>query len=269
MSWHRYDLVFRLLAPLHIGWRKTSNLQQTRGYVPGKNQWAALTARLTRDYDNDTNALRYQEIGEQVLEHFRFSYLYPALSDEAGYTVHYPWEDDFDYLFLDSYASAALDYTSQSAADGLLHETEFIASNTRDGRPVYLVGTVYVQTHLPGPLDKWQDALNKFQFGGERGYGWGSMRKVTCERDEAYNEDEPKMLVAKNGCITAHLKTENMTGITGPVEALIGWERNHEDGKPNWSLSKKAVVCYAPGANVEEETLFAISHYGIWEKVTS
>ena len=48
MAWQKYDLAFQLLAPLHIGYRKVGNLMQSRGYVPGKNLWAALTARLTR-----------------------------------------------------------------------------------------------------------------------------------------------------------------------------------------------------------------------------
>jgi len=79
MSWQCYDLIFRLMAPLHVGWRKSGNLQQTRGYVPGKNQWAALTARLTREYDDGAKGQRYVEIGQKVQKHFRFGYLYPAL----------------------------------------------------------------------------------------------------------------------------------------------------------------------------------------------
>jgi hypothetical protein len=264
MSWQEYDLVFQLLAPLHIGWRKTGNLQQTRGYVPGKNQWAALTARLTRDHDNGAEGRRYREIGEQVQEYFRFTYLYPALFDGAGYKVHYPWEEDFDYLFLDSYASAALDYPGQSAADGLLHETEFISSYARDGRSVYLAGQVYVHTeNLPTPLNSWQTALHKIQFGGEKGYGWGRVKLINKLKPE---EAEPTGQLSSGNKITAHLKGKDITGVIGPIEPVIGWERNNEDGKPNWSLSKEAVICYAPGAKVEEEISFTIGHYGIWEE---
>jgi len=265
MSWQRYDLVFRLLTPLHIGWRKTSNLLQTRGYVPGKNQWAALTARLTREYGNGAEGGCYREIGKQVQQHFRFSYLYPARSDGDGYKVHYPWEADFDYLFLGSYASAALDYTSQSAADSLLHEAEFVAPRTRDDRPVYLAGTVYARTPLPTRLDKWQNVLDKLQFGGEQCYGWGRVRRIMCQQDEAYGGDEPKVQLAKNDPITAHLKAEGTTGVTGPIEPLIGWERNNKKGKPRWTLSKEAIICYAPGAVVTAENMFTLGHHSIWE----
>ena len=268
MSWRRYDLTFKLLSPLHIGWRKTGNLQQTRGYVPGKNQWAALTARLTREYDDGADGRRYQKIGEKVQENLRFSYLYPALFDGTEYKVHYPWKDDFDYLFLDSYASTAIDYASQSAAEGLLHETEFIAPHTRDGCPVYLTGQVYAQTHLPAPLDKWQDVLDKLQFGGEQGYGWGRVRRVSCKQDDAYDTTKLTVQVAKNDPITAHLKAANTTGVIGPIEPLIGWERNNKDDKPNWSLSKEAVICYAPGAIVTMERDFTLGRYSVWEEVS-
>lgn len=263
MSWQHYNLTFRLLSPLHIGWRKTGNLQQTRGYLPGKNLWAALTARLTRAASNGANATAYQAMGNLVQQHFRFTYFYPALPCGKCYTPHYPWQDDFDYLFLDSYASAALNYTTQSAEDGLLHETEFIAPHTRTNQPVYLTGSLYVQTNLPDNLQKWQNALNQLQFGGERGYGWGRVKVVSCDAQQG-ESDNTQITIPQNQPITAHLHTEKTSGIVGLVEPVIGWERNNHD---SWRLSA-ATICYAPGAIVTSPKMsFTIGDHGIWQPV--
>src|SRR3990172_6355082 len=80
MSWNVYDIAFRLISPLHIGYRKVSNLQQTRGYVPSKTLWAALTARLTGDTIYRAQRKDYEHVGEKINRHIRFSYFYPSLN---------------------------------------------------------------------------------------------------------------------------------------------------------------------------------------------
>jgi hypothetical protein len=266
MSWQQYDLLFRLQSPLHVGYRKVGNLMQTRSYVPGKNLWAALTARLTRAASKGADGKAYQEIGALVQDNFRFPYLYPALQNDSGYTVHYPWEDDFDYLFLDSYASTALSYTSQSAEDAMLHETEFVAPCTRTGQPVFLSGNLYVKTELPTPLSNWQDALKKVQVGAERGYGWGRLRLVLCDPRGEPLTAEPCVTVHKDHRLTVHLKAENVTGATGVIEPLIGWERNNDSSlNGSWRLSREALICYAPGSIVAADATFMIGQHGIWE----
>src|SRR5690606_2900884 len=125
------------------------------------------------------NGKAYVETGKLLQRHFRFTYLYPAVKQNGELRTHYPWEEDFDYLFLDSQASAALNYPSQSAEDGLLHETEFIAPHTRTDQPVYLTGCIYannLDSAWPESLQLWEEALNKLHFGGERGYGWGRVQ---------------------------------------------------------------------------------------------
>lgn len=263
MTWQKYELVFRMLAPLHIGYRTAGNLMQTRGYVPGKVIWAALTSRMTRDYDNGSVGLRYVEIGQLVQDHFRFTYLYPAIQNSNGFTTYYPWDEGFDYLFLNSYANTALNYESQSAEEAMLHETEFIAPHTRTDNAVFLIGNVYTKTTLPAPLDKWQSALDQLKFGAERGYGWGRVRKHSCDRQGECFDNEP-VTELHNGHITAHLKTENVVGVTGAIEPLIGWERNNDsNGKSNWRLSEKAIICYAPGAQVTGSSAFTIRSNGV------
>ena len=65
--------------------------------------------------------------------------------------------------------------TNNAAEESSLHETEFIAPQTRDGDPVYLLGYVFVQE---GCKLLGENALDKLQFGGERGYGWGRVKLV-------------------------------------------------------------------------------------------
>ncbi len=269
MGWQRYELVFRLLAPLHVGWRQTGNLKQTRGYAPGKILWAALTARLTREAGKGADSNAYVEMGRAVQEYFRCGYLYPALPNVADYEAHYPWEEDFGYLFLNSYVSVALSYPSQSAADGLLHETEFIAPCTRAGEPVYLTGALFVKDKLPDELRDWQDALDKLQLGGERNYGWGRVKLIRCQPDAQYDGGEPRIQVARGSSLTAHLREVKAENVTGAVEPLIGWERNNDPGTgANWRLSKAATICYAPGSVIDANTTFTIGSFGIWEVVS-
>lgn len=118
MAWVHYSLCFRLLSPLHVGHRRVGNLMQTKPYVPGKLLWAALTARLTRDRDpsRTPQGKDYQDIGDKIKGNFRFGYLWPSLDQDRPC---FPWEhDDFDYVFLGSYVSTALDYGREAADEG-------------------------------------------------------------------------------------------------------------------------------------------------------
>ena len=165
MEWKAYQIGFRLISPLHIGWRKSGNLQQTRPYVTGRALWGALTARLTREL-RQTN---YEEIGTQVDERLAFTYLYPSV--ESDHVTLWPWGEDWDrfaWTYLGSYVSTAL-ADGRGAEEGSLHETEFISPRARDGKQVYLTGYIFVRDDF-GELPL-SSALSKLQMGGERGYG--------------------------------------------------------------------------------------------------
>lgn len=277
MGWQKYTLCFRLLSPMHIGYRKVGNLMQTRGYVPGKILWAALTARLTRDTDNSAVGRRYDAIGNAVDQSFRFGYLYPALPKAVTNTVqsvgdfriYYPWEDSrFDYRFLGSYAGTALDYEQQASAEGQLREVEFIRPRARalpgevKASQVYFVGDFYAHAKMDPKLANWREALGRVQLGGERGYGWGRVHLESI-MDRGII-DAPVIKVKKGEHALAHVRVGD-AGFLGSVEPLIGWERdNTGSSAKNWRLSL-ATICYAPGATVVEENIYKIGHYGIWE----
>lgn len=271
MAWTHYRLKFRLLSPLHVGYRRVGNLMQTRRYVPGKLLWAALTARLTRDHHDGSQGSEYRRIGDLVQEHFRFGYLWPSLNGEPPY---FPWEHgDFDYLFLDSYASTALDYDRSAALEGQLRETEFLAPRTRTDRAVCLTGDLWVQEDdLPTDLVGWKRALQHVQLGGERGYGWGRVTLATAlsRPDE---RAEPTFSLRAEQRTTAHALAVDtdcaraVTHVRGAVEPLLGWERDNTASGRTWRLST-ALIVYTPGATAVKDLCVAVGPFGIWEAVS-
>jgi hypothetical protein len=261
MQWVGYKLVFRLLSPLHIGDRIIGNLQSTRPYVPGKVLWAALTARMTRDQGLGQHGSAYQNIGGLLHCSMRFGYLWPSL-DEDGGTVSYPWElcSDFDYKFLGSYMSTALDYTIHSAADGSLHEAEFLAPYTRKGRRVYLSGWLWVQKEFDQA--NWKDSLKNILLGGERRYGWGRVRPIKVDEKLHPRINNQPDRFQWSGRVPAHLIAAETKTIQGEVEPLLGWETSKKGGK---ELSNQAKIAFRPGCQLNEEKTIRIGEYGVWE----
>jgi len=266
MAWTHYRLRFRLLAPLHVGWRKTGNLMQTRPYVPGRLLWAALTARLTRNAGQGHDAQAYQDVGKRVQEYFRFGYLWPSLDGKHPY---FPWEHpaDFEYLLLGSYMSTSLHPQSTTAEEGSLHEVEFLAPTARDGRPVFLLGDLWVSEddlpNDPANLGDWKAALSYLQLGGERGYGWGRVRLVECQEDGLsweegwdWQEAGEEVEVSYKGGNSTRLPVHALavpyeeekpveSTVVGPVEPWLGWER----GTSGFRISQ-ARILYQPSAEV-------------------
>jgi len=275
MNWIGYRVVFRLRSPLHIGWRKVGNVQVTRPYLTGRSFWGALTERLVRDRaatatQMATDSNGYQEVGKQVNEMLAFTYFYPALQSGNDYQVVWTWDDErtFRRRFLSSYQSTALVYPEHSAAEGSLHEIEFLSPHTLDtADPVYLIGYVFAHKDCSLP---WHDALTRLQFGGERGYGWGKVELVRLENDDnvfGYQVDcigrRPVITVPKGERLLAHTKPDQAM-IAGEVEPLVGreWHTNSGAGA---SITHFGVV-YAPGGIATNEHCFAVESFGLWQK---
>jgi hypothetical protein len=287
MTWQAYKIVLRLRSPLHVGQGKVGNLQRTRPYVAGRNLWGALTARLTRDMDKDTAGKpaphKYTDVGELVQRELAFTYLYPT-EDKTGKVALWPWDNDFRYRFLSTYAGTALNYAATSAEEASLHEVECIVPHTRDeGNPVYLSG--YLFQHKDSDLD-WQGALDRMQIGGERGYGWGDVRKEEIRKLGSgsvplfdmnhiahLNGSMVKVELAADQPLLAHALATDFNndhraisvGMQGSVEPLVGRETTPES-RFGVQLSA-ARICYAPGAGISEPGEAVIEAYGVWEGV--
>lgn len=270
MAWKMCKVQLRLLTPLHVGWLKQGNLQRTRPYVTGKVLWGALTARLTRDHFNGSN---YEQVGKRVNEQLAFSYFYPVSSETLDL---WPWgkgADEFAWRYLQSYASTALNYAHNRAAEGSLHETEYIAPQTRDGEPVSLLGYIFEQE---GCNLKWQEALSRLQLGGERGYGWGRVRLKgeSQEKGEPQETGEffpgwqvdlsgerPQLKAADGKAVFyAHVQAQGVQG-RGTIEPFLGRE-TASDGRHGESLSQ-ALICWAPGGEADKVQV-RIGRFGVW-----
>ncbi len=270
MTWTAYQVSFRLLSPMHIGWRKLGNLQQTRPYVTGRSLWGALTARLTRE----SGGSNYTNTGKDVDNQLAFTYFYP--STQLDRVPLWPWSelwDEFAWTFLGSYASAALE-NARNAEAGSLHETEYIAPYTREGQQVYLVGYIFEKDTCN--LD-WQSTLDKLQFGGERGYGWGrvhpkdrykQINNSKCfDYDLLLDDDRPLLKAPGDMYLLAHTHADtggaDYRGVT--IEPFIGRETKESTGFGK-NISH-AQVCWVPGGKVTQGETFQIQAKGLWEKL--
>lgn len=277
MTWTAYQVSLRLLSPMHIGWRKLGNLQQTRPYLTGRNLWGALTARLTRESGGNN----YEEIGRKVDNQLAFTYFYPYTLSKEDSPWAWPWSDPdkFAWTFLGSYASTALTH-GRNAEAGSLHETEFIAPHTRDGKQVYLVGYIFetagLQNDKQNPLSVWQSALERIQLGGERGYGWGRVRlQGRCDEvrkcfdyELLPNNVRPQLKAIGNTHLMAHTyaETDSVSNREVTIEPLVGRET-----KGDTSFGKAishAAICWVPGGKVNKDETFQIQPKGIWEQYT-
>jgi len=284
MPWTAYEVVFRLRTPLHSGWHKVGNLQMTRPYITGRTFWGALTMRLTRDEAEEgtaTNSEKYEKIGARVHEELAFTYFYPAIKSNASYMIYWPWKNEADFRrrFLGSYASTALDYPQQAAAEGSLHEVEFVSPHTiDDGRPVYMLGYIFEKNDCS--LD-WRGAIHRLQLGGERGYGWGRVeplhapKEITdgCIFDGAATFDgsseKPFLSVPKGQYLLAHMKADEGLSIEGEIEPLVGreWRSTNPDNKYAGQHIEYNAICFVPGSKLGKQTSFLVDKLGIWRKV--
>jgi hypothetical protein len=286
MAWTAYQVTLRLLSPVHVGWRKLGNLQQTRPYVTGCTLWGAFTARLTRELGgSDHND--YATIGNQVDQQLAFTYFYPSTSIDPEAVELWPWLDQWDkfaWTFLGSYASTALE-NGHSAEAGSLHETEFIAPYTRkdmievEPKPVYLVGYIFQKEDYSIGCN-WQNVLDTLQLGGERSYGWGrlqlkDLKLLEDEKCLGYElnskGDRPFLIALQDTQLLAHTiadeeDTANVSNGRGvAIEPLLGRETKANTGFGR-SISKP-MICWVPGGKVNQAEKFQIQEKGIWKRV--
>lgn len=221
MTWHRYQLAFRLRTPLHAGYQKIGYLQRTRRYVPARTMRGAAIARLAAllGVTGDTS---YQQLLREANDRIAFGYFFPALAASAplrpslcdgmpsyrtdGDNPQVLKAADFDRLFITSITSTALDDRRRSALDGSLHEVECLSpltSTEEEPQTVYLTGALYVKDNagaghhldltttdgqvrlrLPDSMcSLFEQVFDGMQAGGERKYGFGRLAYTSAKLD--------------------------------------------------------------------------------------
>jgi hypothetical protein len=290
-QWQVYRVILRLHTPLHVGWGKVSYLQRARPYVTGRVLRGALVSRVARNQNEfgDDPGDPYRKVSKTFAQFLTFTYFYPALRKEnkpEKWEVCFPWDDEpaFRRRFLSSYAATSLDYPRQTAAEGLLYETEFLSPYTLDaGERVYLMGYVFVnEERLKREKYDWQSAFRHLQLGGERGYGWGEARlediRPLSKNDKLFGldsiglnlEDKRPILhlgEKENQRVLAHV-TAAAGVLAGPVEPMVGREWRADNKNDNRKHVGQHLafneVRFAPGSVVLRESDFVIGEGGYW-----
>ena len=285
MSWTVYQVILRLYTPLHIGYLEVGYLRRTRPYVTGRVLRGALVNRVGRNHNICSEDPRdpFRPVSKTFAAYLTFTYFYPALKEGSAWEAQFPWENEacFRRRFLSSYTSTALAYPQQTAAEGLLHEIEFISPRTLDtGEQVYLMGYVFVQEErLNRKKYDWVKALRRFQLGGERGYGWGDARlarepaqvkdrlfgKICFETDEKW----PVLHLKENEAVLGHTFAKNAT-LCGPVEPMVGREWRADNNSRDYIGQHLAYngVYFAPGSRTRHASEFILGEGGYWQMIS-
>ncbi|MBN1485635.1 MAG: hypothetical protein JXA37_13050 [Chloroflexia bacterium] len=294
MSWHGYRLEYRLLSPLHIGYRRLGNIQRTRYYLPGRNLWGAITARLTRALYPGPLPADYIAVGDYVREHLIAGYfflrpdggepLYPRLEGrDCAYGALS--EAEFEARHVHSISSTALSAPTITAEEASLHEIEYLAPRVQAGpaagRPVYLTGALYLdqdRSTAPLPLQATADAalltlLDELFVGGEQGYGFGRLVQEGKPIGPTVTGDSrPRPGELGGLLLRAHLalSPHEPSLALGPLEPLVG--REWSNGQPGGGRAgagqdlTRALLAWAPGGLYQSDPgRLRIGRYGIWE----
>lgn len=264
--WTKLELIYELESPLHIGYLpfKGSVVSPTRYYVPGKNLWGAVTKLVTEYLFAEPAGEDYRWVGEEVKKHFRFSYFYVF----DGETIYYPCysekgliygnkeeitKAEFEYRFIGSMVSTAIDRESGSAKHESLHEIEFVNHKYSDkkgnSKNTKIIGVVWVNDSAKLPSQdgdvevKIKDdgvyvgdfnLLKELNLGGEQNYGFGRVRlccfnegKKLFPVEDNVNEDKVVVTVKKGNPVLSHVKikgdkNDGLIPFRGDIELLSG-----------------------------------------------
>ena len=288
MSWHKFSVTYELRSPLHIGYHKVGNVQRTRYYIPARNLWGAVTEALTRRgfSTKGVSSGNYQQVGEWVKTHCAFGYWFVYENSQKNsqknsqensqlLTPCYCGDGlkygnlsvtEFERRYLDSHVTTALDSKTNSAQHGSLHEVEFIAPYSRqNGARTQVSGLVFLDDEAEKVLN-WECWLSNLQVGGERRYGFGTLRLVEMKPEgDSITCTRPCQSVSKNTSFLAHVSVTKNVQIRGQIEPLVGrvTSQSHAFG----SRLTSAIVCWTPGSIPMDDVQVQFEQEGYWRVI--
>ncbi|OPX84603.1 MAG: hypothetical protein A4E52_01717 [Pelotomaculum sp. PtaB.Bin013] len=301
MTWECWQLVYQAKAPVHIGYRTVGNIKLSRYYIPGKNFWGAATARLA----SLIKPLDYHGVGEFIRNNFIFSYFYPSTEPGKSYLPVFDREkgwrygdlrqEEFEYNCINSLAGTSILSSTSTAADGTLHEIEYINSywKTNEGQPVLFVGYLFVKkgAAYKGCKVGWNfgdlilcDILSDLSIGGERRYGFGRLQLIDrhCKpvSGDLYGgrgiwelDLDNRIIKVKaltdDAQLLAHCNVNKVDKASGALEPVVGREWVDDEssalkGRGAGQALKRLGICWTPGSLVRKNTVLKIGAYGIW-----
>jgi hypothetical protein len=293
VTWSLYRWTWRLESPLYVGMPPAGSVNRCRLYVPARALWGAITAEIARA-QAQSGFPDYKEVGERLLEHARFTYLFPAEREREDWRAWLPryvpeeglvWEHEgegagvqrladrrFRARLVSTRPSTAIEPSSDTAAEGSLRETECINTRWRDqhgvsGGPVGLVGYVFIHKGLDQELRENLEQLEAIVVGGDSRYGFGQLRRVA--KNDATSlfgcrvelgERDPQV---KTERVLAHAATNcrGPSDLRGEMEMLRGWDYGK---KEHWHVKS---LLWVPGSCAQSPQMWRIEHSGRWSGV--
>jgi hypothetical protein len=278
MSWQKFRVIYELHSPLHIGYHKVGNVQRTRYYIPARNLWGSVTEALTRRgfSTHGVSSGDYQQVGEWVKTHCAFGYWFVYENSKLltpcyckdGLKYGNLSVSEFERRYLDSHVTTALDSKTNSAQHGSLHEVEFIAPYSRqNGARTRVSGLVFLDDKAKKILN-WEYWLSNLQVGGERRYGFGTLRLVDMKLEgDPITCTRPCQSVSKNTSFLAHVSvtTKVQVQIRGQIEPLVGrvTSQSHAFG----SSLTSAIFCWTPGSIPMDDVQVQFEQEGYWRVI--
>ncbi|ACX52053.1 hypothetical protein Adeg_0917 [Ammonifex degensii KC4] len=282
MTWTMYRWVWQVVSPLHIGMPPAGALNRTRLYIPARALWGAFTAELARR--QSTGFPGYRQVGRQLQEQARLSYLFPAEEVQGQWLAWLPcykegqglvWRREdgqeeenrrFRLRILITRPGTAIDPATDTAAEGTLREFELISSRWRpldeggDPQPVGMVGYLFCKD--PALYEQLEEIREIF-VGGDTRYGLGRLQRVHLEEATQFFDcsvdlsgNSPKVRANR---VLAHtlLKKENDSPLVGSLECIAGWD-TATDGL------KEGKLTWAPGSSWQGDRECSIQEDGLW-----
>lgn len=297
MHWHLYVITFQIRSPIHIGYHKIAHLSKTRFYVPAKPLWGALTAELTR-YLSLTD---YQTVGEFLRKSIRFGYFYiydgnqillPKYTD-TGLKFGSLSKAEFEKRFVNSFASTSIDSLTLTAEEGTLHEIEFIKPCESVDKEVLLKGLLWIREYIYSDFMirkgdkgfiikykeksiKFSNLLNKLQIGGERKYGFGSIKLYKFEEADkdlteygfpgrlinSKDSDVVLLELRKGEYVWSHVQHSPCLKIKGCIEPMVGRDWSEKGAGRRLQFYG---LYWVPGSKILEDTIFKVTEdFGKW-----
>jgi len=290
MSWKIFKAKFKIKSPLHIGYYKMGLLQRARYYVPGKNLWAGVTAKITPMIKANPSSFDYKTIGSFLMKNVIFSYFYltceerglkPEFKEGEGLKYGELSISKFEKRFITSIPSTAIEPESLSAENESLHEIEVLLPKEKEiGNPLYLSGYIFVNCLADVDFSisvkdreiKINDknitnVLKEGIFvGGERRYGFGyiQLQKIKEKEDSKRFEVKNNRIYVKlqqEEPIESHLKVNSGISLKGEIETVSGREWGNKGSGRKEIVSK--FLAWVPGSLMIEEKDLKINEFGI------
>lgn len=290
MSWSLFRWVWQLESPLSIGAGPAGSLNRCRLYVPSRAIWGAVTAALARQSTAEFPA--YSEVGKEVRENCRFTYLYPAERIGEHYAVWLPqyvesaglcWkmhkgpneecisERAFKRRLIGARASTAIAPDTDTAADESLRETECILPywrHTSELSSVFLVGYVFTRNDFDEKLKQLPKSLF---LGGDTRYGLGKVTRVQdlepAELEKVFDAEWPEKEkpIINTGHILGHAQSEVTVDIKGEQECLAGWNAGQLERVTH---AEAPTLYWCPASWVNTISSWELTEDGYWKRVT-